>query len=98
MNLNRWKDFKSPSRWPSGRVSDSEVRGPGFNIYLPHVMSLSKDTFSPKKVLVIPRKRWLRHNMTEKLLTGKVSINTKKNIIKTLFLIIMVKIFYRYLG
>ena len=38
------------------------------------VVSLSK-TYSPlPKVLVIPRKRWLRANMTEKLFTGTLSI------------------------
>ena len=41
-------------------------------------MSLSKDTFTPRKVLVIPRKQWLCPNMTEKLLTGTLSINTNK--------------------
>ena len=47
--------------------------------YLPRrVMSLSKDTFTPRKVLVIPGERWFRPNMTEKLLTGTLSINTNK--------------------
>ena len=45
--------------------------GGGFN---PHsgcrVVSLSKKHLPPKKVLVIPRKRWLRPDMTENLLTG----------------------------
>ena len=50
----------------------------GFDTYLCHVVSLSKDTFTPRKVLVIPRKRWLRPDMTEKLLTGTLSINTNK--------------------
>ena len=31
-----------------------------------------------KKVLVIPWKRWLRPDMTEKLLTGTLSPNTNK--------------------
>ena len=31
--------------------------------------------YSPK-VLVIPRKRWLRPDMSEKLLTGKLNLNT----------------------
>ena len=39
------------------------------------VVSLSKDTFIPRKVLVIPRKRWLRLDMTEKLFTGTLSHN-----------------------
>ena len=42
----------------------------GFDTYLRRVVSLSKNTFTPRKVLVIPRKRWLRPDMTEKLLTG----------------------------
>ena len=57
--------------WPSGRASDSGARGRGFD---PHsgrcVVSLSKKYLPPKKVLVIHRKRWLRPDMTEKLLTG----------------------------
>ena len=48
------------ARWPSGRASDSGERGRGFD---PHsgrrVVSLSKTHYLPK-VLVIPRKRWLR--------------------------------------
>ena len=53
---------------------DSGSRGRGFE---PHsdrrVVSLSK-TYLPPKVLVIPRKRWLRPNMTETLFTGTLSI------------------------
>ena len=47
----------------------------------PEEKSLSKIYLPPqKKVLVIPRKRWLRPNMTEKLFTGTLSIkpNHKK--------------------
>ena len=44
--------------------------------------SAVKDTFTPRKVLVIPRKRWLRPDMTEKLLTGTLSININKQTIK----------------
>ena len=58
-------------RWPSGRASESGARGRGFD---PHsgrrVVSLSKIHLPPNKELVIPRKRWLRPDMTEKLLTG----------------------------
>ena len=40
--------------------------GGGFNPHKGrHVVSLSKDTFTSQKVLVITRKRWLRPNMTE---------------------------------
>ena len=44
------------ARWPSGRASDSRGRGQGFDTYLRRVVCLSKDTFTPRKVLVIPRK------------------------------------------
>ena len=58
------------ARWPSGRASDSGAIGRGFDPHLGRrVVSLS-DTFTSQKVLVIPRKRWLRPDMTEKLLTG----------------------------
>ena len=59
-------------------VSDSAARGGGFDTYHRRVVSLSKDTFTPRKVLVIPRKRWHSPDMTEKLLTGTLSINTNK--------------------
>ena len=40
---------------------------------------LEQGTFTPQKVLVIPRKRWLRPNMTEKLFTGMLRINHPTN-------------------
>ena len=40
---------------------------------------LEQGTFTPQKVLVIPRKRWLRPNMTEKLFTGTLRINQPTN-------------------
>ena len=40
-------------------------------------MSLSKTLYSPK-ILVIPGKRILRPDMTEKVLTGTLSFNTNK--------------------
>ena len=64
--------------WPSGRVSDSGARGRGFDTYLCHVVSLSKDTFTPYKVLVIPRKRWLRPDMTEKIVDWDVKHQHKQ--------------------
>ena len=67
------------AQWPSGRTSDSGARGQGFDTYLRRVVSLSKDTFTPRKVLVILRKRWLRPNMTGKLFTGMLSLNTNEN-------------------
>ena len=50
--------------------------GRGFDTYLPRVVSLRKDIFTPRKVLVIPR---LRPDMTEKLFTGALSRNKKKS-------------------
>ena len=67
--------FLSRTRWLSGRASDCGARGRGFETYLSRVVSLSRTVYSPK-VLVIPRKRWIRPNMTEKLLTGTLSHNT----------------------
>ena len=61
----------------SDRVLDSESKGPGFNPHRRHcVVSLSK-THQLPTVLVKPRKRWLGPEMTEKLLTGTLSLNTK---------------------
>ena len=40
-------------------------------------MSLSKTLYSPR-VLVIPRKQWLCPDMTEKLVTGMLYLNTNK--------------------
>ena len=57
------------------RTPEREVGGP--ETYLRRVVSLSKILYSPK-VLVIPRKRRLRPDMTENLLTGTLNLNTKK--------------------
>ena len=57
-----------------GTALDSGERFRGFNTYLCGVLSLSKDKFTPRKVLVIPRKRWLRPDMTEKLFTFLFSL------------------------
>ena len=39
---------------------------------------LEQDTFLPESTGELPRKRWLRPDMTEKLLTGTLSLNTNK--------------------
>ena len=57
-------------------ASDFGFRGRGFE---PHsgqtvLCPLARHIYSPK-VLVIPRKRWLRPNMTEKVFTGTLRIN-----------------------
>ena len=49
----------------------------GVETYLRRVVSLSKTLYSPK-VLVIPRKRWHRPDMTEKLLTETLNFSTNK--------------------
>ena len=57
------------------RIQRSGVRAPlGSN----RVVSLSKAHLLPN-VLVIPRKRWLRPNMTEKLFAGTLRINQPTN-------------------
>ena len=62
-------------QWLSGRVLDSGARGQGFETHLRPIVSLSKTLYTPK-VLVMPRKRWLHPDMTEKLLTGTLSLDT----------------------
>ena len=42
------------------------------------VLCPEQDTFTSQKILVIPRKRWLRPDMTEKLFTGTLSKNEMK--------------------
>ena len=67
MNINEHN--RNGRAWlPSGRASDSGATGPGFDTYLCRVVSLNKDTFNSQKVQVIP-------DMTEKLLTGTLSLN-----------------------
>ena len=58
--------------------NETGARDWGFDTYLCRVVSLSKDTFTSRKALVIPRKRWLHPNMTEKLFTGTLSFNITK--------------------
>ena len=62
------------------RASDSGSGDPGSILGRVGVfVSLSKRHLLPKKVLVIPRNRWLRLNMTEKLFTGTLNHNQNKN-------------------
>ena len=61
------------------RASDSGSGDPGSILGRVGVfVSLSKRHLLPKKVLVIPRNRWLRLNMTEKLFTGTLNHNQNK--------------------
>ena len=66
------------ARWLSGRVSDSGARGPGSGVrdLPPPCCVLEQDTLLPESTGYLPRKRWLRPDMTEKLLTGTLSLNT----------------------
>ena len=62
------------AQWLSGRASDTRGSGRGFKTYLRRVVSYSK-TLCPTKVLVIHR---LCPDMTEKLLTRTLNLNTNK--------------------
>ena len=75
-NFNYFNSSRG-TRWLSVRASDSAARLRGFETYLRRVVSLSKILYSPK-VLVMPRKRWLRPDITEKLLTETLSHDTSK--------------------
>ena len=72
--------------WPSGRVSDSGARGQGFDTYIRRVVSFSKVqvAYALAKTHLLPEKYWLYWwlcpDMTEKLLTGTLSINTNKSL------------------
>ena len=58
-------------------ASDPRSRGPGFEPHSGQTMLCpwARHIHSPK-VLVIPRKWWLRPNMTEKLFTGTLKIKS----------------------
>ena len=60
------------------RTPDPEVGGSSPTRVKPCCV-LEQGAFTPQKVLVIPRKRWLRPNMTEKLFTGTIRINQPTN-------------------
>ena len=60
------------------RASDSGSGDPGSILGQVGVLFPgARDIYSPK-VLVIPRNRWLRLNMTEKLFTGMLNHNQNK--------------------
>ena len=64
------------------RASDSGSGDPGSILGRVGVLfPLARNIYSPK-VLVIPRNRWLRLNMTEKLLTGPLNHNQNKKTTK----------------
>ena len=64
----------SEKKWLMPRTPDQEVEGSSPTRVKPCCV-LEQGTFTSQKVLVIPRKRWLRPNMTENLFTGTLRIN-----------------------
>ena len=62
------------ARWLMPQTPDPEVGGSSPTRVKPCCV-IEQGAFTPQKVLVIPRKRWLRPNMTEKLFTGMLRIN-----------------------
>ena len=64
--------------WLMPRTPDPEVGGSSPTRVKPCCV-LEQGIFTPQKVLVIPRKRWLCPNMTEKVFTGTLRINQPTN-------------------
>ena len=67
--------------WPGGRASDSKSIGPGFDLQSGlGVVSLIKTQLTPHspEYWLIPKKQWLRPDMTEKLLNGMLNLSTNK--------------------
>ena len=60
------------------RAPYSVERGRGSILTLVAALCPCARRFTPQKVLVIPRKRWLRPDMTEQLFTWMVSKNETK--------------------
>ena len=71
------------ARQPSGRAADSRARGRGSILTQVAVFVLEQNTLSSKKVLVIPRKRWLCPDMTKNVYWD-VNQNRNKTKHKTL--------------
>ena len=63
--------MEAGARWPSGRAPDFGGRGWGIDTYIRRIVSLIKDTFTPRKVLVIPRKQCLPLDRTGYYLLGR---------------------------
>ena len=64
--------------WLMPRTPDPEVGGSSPTRVKPCCV-LEQGTYTPQKVLVIPRKRWLCPNMNGKLFTGTLRINQSTN-------------------
>ena len=74
--------------WLMPRTPDPEVGGSSPTWVKPCFV-LEQGTFTPQKVLVIPRKRWLLPSLTKKLFTGTLRINQPTNILKSLCLSVL---------
>ena len=61
-----------------GVVSLTPKREVGFDTYPRRVVSLSKDAITPRKVLVISRKRWHRADMKDIVEWDVKHLNTKE--------------------
>ena len=66
-------------------MSDSGARGPGFETYRRRVVSLSKTLYSPKVLVNYPGSDGSISDMTEKLLTGTLSLNTTNLLYPTIY-------------
>ena len=77
--LNFQKSFPPKARWPSGRVSDSGARGRGSILTQVAILCIWARYIYLQKVIVFPRKRWLRPDMTEN--DTKFSSKTARTII-----------------
>ena len=70
---------KEEARWSSGRASVSRARSRGVRSSLRSPCCvLQQDTFTSHKVIVIPRKQWVRPDITEKKFTGTLNKNETK--------------------
>ena len=77
-NLGRRRGLVVERRTPGREVGvRSSLRSP--------CCVIEQDTFTSQKVMVIPRKRWLRSDMTEKLLTGTLNLNKTKHTVISSF-------------
>ena len=74
--LNTYRYGGALALWLERRTPDREtrVRSSAGSV----CCFLKQETFTPQKVLVIPRNRWLRLNMTEILFTGTLNHNQNK--------------------
>ena len=80
-NIYNFNKIAREAPSPSGRASDSGARGRVRSSLRSPCCILEHDTFTSQKVLEIPRKRWLRPDMTEKMVDWDVKPQPKPKII-----------------